>query len=72
MVRQQHKLEEIPCEILISAVADSLRLAAVGNHPLLSSAVADKLTRPSVAVVNRPLLSVVADNPISKPKIFLL
>jgi hypothetical protein len=43
----------------------------VDNHPSLSSvaadkpasAVADKLTRPSVAVVNLPLLSAVADNP---------
>jgi hypothetical protein len=52
-------------------VADSLKSAAVDSHPLLSSAVADKLTRPSVAVVNLPLLSVVADN-LSKPKIFLL
>lgn len=63
MVRQQHKLEETPCETFLSAVADSLRSAAVGNHPLPSSAVADKLTRPSAAVVNLPLLSVVADSP---------
>jgi hypothetical protein len=60
MVRQQHKLEETPCETLLSA--------AVGNHPFLSvaadnptSAGADSLR--SAAVGNHPLpSSAVADN----------